>query len=92
MSKVASTPSVAPTRRAESGYVGSLFVESDPPSAVFINQAYVGETPIALSDLHAGSHVVWLQRDGYDRWSGAISVSAGHTTRLGPKLQPTPVR
>jgi len=81
-------PKVTPTKPPD--YVGSLLVESDPSADVFINRTYVGTTPIELSNLRAGSHVVWLDRDGYDRWSGAVLVATGGSTRLAPKLHPTP--
>ncbi len=78
-----------PARRGDrSEYVGALLVASTPPAAVFVNRTYMGETPLTLSNLRAGSHVVWLDRDGFDRWSGAVSVVAGRVTRVDPKLRP----
>jgi hypothetical protein len=54
---------------------------------VFINQQFVGQTPVTLSDLHAGSRAVWVQSDGYQRWSAGVLVPADKETRLNVKLQ-----
>ena len=70
-------------------FVGDLFVSSVPlAAAVFIDQKYVGETPLKLSGLRAGSHVVWLERAGHERWTNAVTVRANVLNRVAPKLQP----
>lgn len=69
-------------------YLGTLTVESEPAgAAVFINQEFVGQTPLTLSDLRAGSRAVWVQRNGYQRWSAGVLVPADKETRLNVKLQ-----
>jgi hypothetical protein len=69
-------------------YLGTLTVESEPAGArVFINQQFVGQTPVTLSDLRAGSRAVWVQSEGYQRWSAGVLVPADKETRLNVKLQ-----
>ena len=69
-------------------YVGALTVESEPAgSAVFVDRQLVGETPLELTRLRAGSHVVRIERDGYDRWTTAVHVAADKQTRVSARLQ-----
>ena len=69
-------------------YVGALTVDSEPAgSAVFVDRQHVGETPLELTGLRAGSHVVRIERDGYDRWTTAVLVAAGKQTRVSARLQ-----
>jgi PEGA domain-containing protein len=82
---VAPAPTIASNSR---DYLGTLTVESEPAgAAVFINQQFVGQTPVTLSDLRAGSRAVWVQSDGYQRWSAGVLVPADKETRLNVKLQ-----
>ena len=61
-------------------------------AAVFINRQLVGETPLRLPHLRAGSHVIWIEREGYQRWTAAARVVADTVTRLNVKLQLEPIR
>jgi hypothetical protein len=40
-------------------------------AVVFINQRRVGETPLASACVR-GSHVVWVEQKGYERWSSSV--------------------
>ena len=81
----APTATLAPAAR---DFVGTLTVESEPAgAAVFINQQFVGQTPVTLSDLRAGSRAVWIQSDGYQRWSAGVLVPADKETHINVKLQ-----
>jgi len=92
-------PRVAPAARAtdvsQAGrskeplqYVGTLTVDSQPAgSAVFVDRQLVGETPLELPRLRAGSHVVRIERDGFDRWTTAVHVAADRQTRVSAGLQ-----
>jgi PEGA domain len=76
-----------------SQFVGALAVESSPPgAAVFINRQRVGVTPIEVQGLQSGSRVIWLERDGYRRWTAAVDVPADRLTRVSAKLQADPAR
>ena len=69
-------------------FVGTLLIESDPAgAAAFVNQKSVGETPVRLKDLRAGSYVVRLEHEGYQRWSTAATVSAVRQERVKAKLE-----
>ena len=69
-------------------YVGVLAVDSEPTgSVVFVDRERVGETPLQLTRLRAGSHVVRIERDGYERWTTAVHVAADKETRVTAKLQ-----
>ena len=70
------------------GFTGALQVRSIPGSAVFLDRKYVGETPVQLTAVRAGSHVVWIQRDGYQRWTASVLVSADKQTQVLATLQP----
>ena len=66
-----------------------LAVESVPTgAAVFINQQSVGQTPLNLPDLRAGTHAIRVEHDGYARWTAAVLVFAGKRTRITTLLQP----
>jgi hypothetical protein len=84
----------APSPSPESGenrgqqFSGTLDVESVPSgAAVFINQERVGQTPVLLKQIRAGSHVLWLEREGYERWSTSVLVPADKQTLVNAKLQ-----
>jgi hypothetical protein len=66
---------------------GSLAIQSNPVGgAVFVNQRYVGDTPIRLPRWRPGTHVVWVERAGYQRWTRAILVPADQVTRVQATL------
>src|SRR5262249_58241474 len=69
-------------------FLGTLSIESDPPGATaFVNQQSVGETPLSLQGLRAGSYVVRVESDGYQRWSTAVTVSTLREARVAASLQ-----
>lgn len=69
----------APAKQATiGGGAGPLTVESRPSGAsVFIDGKLVGTTPLNLSTVPAGDHTVWLERDGYRRWTSSVRVASG---------------
>jgi chromosome segregation ATPase len=70
-------------------FVGDLTIESQPAGAtVLLNQRPVGKTPILLTSVRAGSYVLWIEHEGYNRWTGAVLVSAVNQTRINAKLEP----
>jgi PEGA domain-containing protein len=69
-------------------FIGDLAIDSDPPGAsVLIDHRPAGQTPLHVSRLRAGSHVVAVERGGYERWTAAVSVVADTTTRVRARLQ-----
>jgi hypothetical protein len=86
-----SAASVAKAPISSPVFIGALDIESDPPgSNVFIDRKYVGQTPIQLSELRAGSHLVWLVRDGHQRWTASVLVRAETRTHITATLQSKP--
>jgi len=76
-----------PDRRAV--VLGALSVQSLPAGAtVFVDQERVGETPLQVKSLRAGSHVVAVERDGFQRWTSAVRVSAETRAQVIAYLQP----
>ncbi|HUL71877.1 MAG TPA: PEGA domain-containing protein [Vicinamibacterales bacterium] len=87
MATIAHVVRPAPTPQ----FVGTLVVESEPAGAtVFINQEPVGQTPLTLPDLRAGSRAVWVESAGYQRWTAGVLVPADKLTRINVKLEREP--
>jgi serine/threonine protein kinase len=83
----AAAASVGAARQA-GGFVGTLVVESRPAGAkVFLDGRGVGVTPLTLSDVSVGSHVVRLDLAGHQRWSTSIRVVAGERERVAASLE-----
>lgn len=68
--------------------MGTLVVASDPlGAAVFLDRRLVGTTPLRKPRLSAGSHAVWVERAGYERWTAAILVPADKLTEVSVRLR-----
>jgi hypothetical protein len=81
------TPLVRPTI-----YTGTLMVRADAPGAtVFINRHNVGTSPVSVPNLRAGAHLVWVEREGFRRWTRVVNVPAERVTRVTAALEPEPV-
>ena len=82
---VSAFPIQTPYRR---GFQSVISVDAAPGGAqVFVDGRYVGVTPVVW-DVSAGSHVVRIEREGYERWSGAVQAVAGKTVNVAVKLLP----
>jgi hypothetical protein len=69
--------------------VGSIFVDTRPPGVeVWLDQRLVGETPMLLPDVAAGSHVVEFKYDGYRDWSTTVQVDSATQARVAASLLP----
>jgi chromosome segregation ATPase len=67
---------------------GTLVIESNPPGGrAFVNQQSVGDTPVSLKGLRAGSYVVRVEHEGYQRWSTAVTVSTFREAHVTATLQ-----
>jgi hypothetical protein len=70
------------------GYTGSLGVASLPPGAtVYVDGKEVGTTPLRVPAIDAGSHVVRIERDGYNHWTSAVRIVAGEQMRVTASLE-----
>jgi len=75
-------------RRPAATFVGTLVVESRPAGAkVFLDGRGIGVTPLTLSDVSVGSHVVRLDLARHQRWSTSIRVVAGGRERVAASLE-----
>jgi len=78
------TPLVKPTI-----YKGTLAIAANRPGArVFVNRQEVGVAPVRVRNLKAGAHLVWIERDGFRRWTRVITVPAERVTRVTADLEP----
>jgi hypothetical protein len=67
---------------------GSLVIKSEPLGAVVtVDGKVVGATPLTLKVVPAGSRVVRIESDGYERWSFAARVVANKVTQVVATLQ-----
>jgi hypothetical protein len=82
----------APARETRVNYFGTLSVDSEPGGEVFLNRESAGHTPLRLTSLKAGSHLIWVERDGYRRWTRVVQVPANRVTRLFADLEPLSAR
>jgi hypothetical protein len=73
-------------------YVGTLSIDSSPGGEVFLDRQKAGITPLRLTNLRAGSHLIWIERDGYRRFTRVVQVPSDRVTRLSAELEPIPVR
>jgi serine/threonine-protein kinase len=77
-----------PQGSAISRFTGTLIVESRPAGArVFLDGKPIGTTPLTARDVPAGAHAVWLERDGYRRWTASIRVVTGERARVAASLE-----
>ena len=82
-----------PERRAMSSakapaFTGVLIVDSVPRgAAVTMNQKPLGVTPLRLPAHPAGSYAIWVEHEGFERWTAGVRVAANTTTRVNPTLR-----
>jgi hypothetical protein len=88
----ARAPAPAAARERRVAYFGALSVDAQPGGEVFLDRASVGHTPLRLNNLKAGSHLIWVERDGYRRFTRVIEVPADRVTRLFADLEPLSAR
>jgi hypothetical protein len=67
---------------------GTLRVESRPSgAAVTIDGRAVGTTPLQVSDLAPGAHVVRIELPGHRPWSTTATIVAGQSIRVAASLE-----
>ena len=69
-------------------YVGTLTVDAEPGGEVYLDRQSVGRTPVRLENLRAGSHLIWIEREGYRRWTRVVPVAADRVSRVSASLDP----
>jgi serine/threonine protein kinase len=84
-------PSSSTKPAPTSGLTGALYVDSRPRGArIYLDGRDVGTTPLQLSKIDIGSHVVRLELAGHQTWTSAARVVAGSTARVTGSLEPVP--
>jgi hypothetical protein len=69
-------------------YVGTLSIDASPGGKVFVNGKAAGHTPLRLENLKAGAHLIWIEHDGYRRWTKVVEVPANRISRVFADLEP----
>jgi hypothetical protein len=72
---------------------GSLSISSNPSGAnIFVDNNFIGISPLTKDDIAAGTHLVTFKMDGYQDYSTNAQVNAGATGSVSAALLPvTPV-
>ena len=54
---------------------GSISISSNPPEAfISIDSKKSGKTPVTITDLSPGTHLVEVRLDGYEEWSESVDI------------------
>ena len=70
---------------------GSISVRSTPSGAsVYLDGDYQGTTPMTISGVIKGAHMVELQKAGYYEWNGQVTVVAGQSVTVNQVLNQIP--
>lgn len=59
---------------------------------VYVDDAFIGTTPVKSGNLEAGKHRLRVERDGFHQWRREVDVPAGATLDLALKLNEMPPR
>ncbi len=87
------TPTIKPvSATAPIKYVGTLSIDSTPGGEVFIDRKSAGRTPLRVGSLRAGSHLIWVEREGYRRWTRVVQVQSDRVSRVSADLEPATPR
>ena len=66
---------------------GALDVSSNPSGAeVYLNDEFIGYTPLTVTDLYPGIHYVRLEMPGYSSWEKIFEIKEGETTYIAHSL------
>ena len=69
-------------------FTGSLFVDSRPQGAnVLLDGTIVGKTPLMLTAVKVGTHVVRIELAEHKPWSSTTRVTAGQEARVTGSLE-----
>jgi hypothetical protein len=81
-------PAAPKSAPAAGGYVGTLYVDSNPRGAtVLLDGKNIGVTPLELGEVAIGSHVLRVELTGKKPWTSSTTVIAGQTARVTMSLE-----
>ncbi len=67
---------------------GSACITSEPSGAkVFLENKNIGNTPVTITELPPGMHVIEVKTDGYEIWSNRVEIMPGKEIALTAELQ-----
>ncbi|NMB79717.1 MAG: PEGA domain-containing protein [Methanomicrobiales archaeon] len=70
---------------------GSLYVLSTPSNAnIYLDAVYKGRTPMTISNIAAGTHILEVDTSGYYDWKSTVDVPPGGTKTISATLNPMP--
>jgi PEGA domain len=69
-------------------YVGTLSIDAEPSGDVYVDRRKIGRTPQNVENLRAGSHLIWIEREGYRRYTSVVQVPANRVSRVSVALEP----
>lgn len=70
---------------------GTITAQSSPSGAeIYLDNVYKGFSPVSLSDISAGSHVVIFKMAGYSDAQYTVDITAGQSTQVIGVLAPVP--
>ena len=89
---ISRTLSVAPTAPPTPvPGTGTLTVASNPTGAqIYLDNVYVGITPVTLPTVAAGTHQLLIRQQGYADWEATVQVASGQTTPVDAALVAAP--
>ena len=65
----------------------SVYVTSDPTNAfVYLDTLYKGKTPLTITDITPGTHLVELNAPGYYTWNTTVSLTGGSTRTVSAQM------
>jgi hypothetical protein len=68
---------------------GILFISSNPQGAnVFLDNAFMGITPLTIPSVTAGNHTLLLRLAGYTDYSTLLTISPGQAVQVQAALNP----
>jgi hypothetical protein len=70
---------------------GQITVRSSPSGAnIYVDNAYMGLTPLTLVNIPAGDHTIILKMNGYQNWQSSVKVPSGVSTDVSGTLASIP--
>jgi len=87
---ITTVPATMPTATVTETKNGAISISTSPAGAnIYLDNRYMGITPLTVQDLTPGTYAVLLQLQGFEAWTGDVSVSAGATVTVNTTLNPT---
>jgi hypothetical protein len=84
----AGAPAPAPAAAPAANLTGSLYVDSRPQGAnVLLDGRLVGKTPLNLTEVPVGTHVVRIEMAGKQPWTVSQNVTTGKIARVTGSLE-----